>query len=85
MLLLDSIATIYLACPAELDSTPRKNVQFSETVTVKTEPVEPREVEIDELQIDRVLHMLDDADPTGERPDPDEMLAAEGTCQSTAR
>jgi hypothetical protein len=36
------------------------------------------EVEIDEAKIDRMLHALHEADPTGERNDPEELKMLEG-------
>ncbi|XP_013783066.1 signal transducing adapter molecule 1-like [Limulus polyphemus] len=58
----------------------KKSVQFSEEVKVKTVETEPQEVEIDEEKIDRLLHLLHEADPTGERADSDELLALEEQC-----
>ncbi|XP_063234980.1 signal transducing adapter molecule 1 isoform X2 [Bacillus rossius redtenbacheri] len=55
---------------------PKKSVQFRETVEVKTLE-EPHEVEIDEQKIDRLLHLLHEADPTGTQPDSEEMLSLE--------
>nr|CAD7459269.1 unnamed protein product [Timema tahoe] len=56
---------------------PKKSVQFSESVQVKTVE-ELREVEIDEQKIDRLLHLLHEADPTEDHADSDEMLSLEG-------
>lgn len=55
----------------------KKSVQFDEEVKVKTltADVEP---EIDEVKIDRTIHLLHEADPTGERPDSEELLTLEG-------
>ncbi|XP_076350021.1 signal transducing adaptor molecule isoform X2 [Tachypleus tridentatus] len=58
----------------------KKSVQFNEEVKVKTVETEPQEVEIDEEKIDRLLHLLHEADPTGERADSDELLALEEQC-----
>nr|CAD7257688.1 unnamed protein product [Timema shepardi] len=55
---------------------PKKSVQFSESVQVKTVE-ELREVEIDEQKIDRLLHLLHEADPTEDHADSDEMLSLE--------
>ena len=58
-----------------------KRVQFNEQVTVATleeTASETGEVEIDEPKIDRMLHLLHEADPTGERPDPEELKSLEG-------
>nr|CAD7396606.1 unnamed protein product [Timema cristinae] len=49
---------------------PKKSVQFSESVQVKTVE-ELREVEIDEQKIDRLLHLLHEADPTEDHADSD--------------
>ncbi|XP_013782708.2 signal transducing adapter molecule 1-like, partial [Limulus polyphemus] len=56
----------------------KKSVQFSEEVKVKTVETETQEIEIDEEKIDRLLHLLHEADPTGERVDSDELLSLEG-------
>ncbi|GIY05255.1 signal transducing adapter molecule 1 [Caerostris extrusa] len=61
--------------------TEKKTVQFNEEVKVKTlveTPVE--EVVIDEKKIDTMLAALHDADPTGQIPDTDELLALEDHC-----
>ncbi|XP_069685533.1 signal transducing adapter molecule 1 isoform X1 [Periplaneta americana] len=55
---------------------PRKSVQFSESVQVKTVE-EPQEVEINEEKIDRLLHLLHEADPTESHADSEEMLSLE--------
>ena len=58
-----------------------KRVQFNEQVTVATleeTASSEAEVEIDETRIDRMLHSLHEADPTGERNDPDELKVLEG-------
>lgn len=55
---------------------PRKSVQFSDAVQVKTVE-EPQEVEINEEKIDRLLHLLHEADPTENHSDSDEMLNLE--------
>lgn len=64
-----------------------KRVQFNEQVTVTTLLEEAAssseaEVEIDEAKIDRMLHALHEADPTGERSDPEELKLLEGLCFS---
>lgn len=66
----------------EIESTKpaeKKSVQFNEEVRVKllnTETV----TEIDETKIDRLLYLLHEADPTGERPDSDELIQLEEQC-----
>ncbi|XP_049802219.1 signal transducing adapter molecule 1 isoform X1 [Schistocerca nitens] len=55
---------------------PRKSVQFNEAVEVKTVE-ELEEVEIDEQKIDRLLHLLHEADPTEDHADTEEMLRLE--------
>ncbi len=66
--------------PLSRDSS--KRVQFNEQVTVATLLDEAAsseaEVEIDEAKIDRMLHSLHEADPTGERNDPEELKILEG-------
>lgn len=62
------------AKPAE-----KKSVQFNEEVRVKllsTETV----TEIEDAKIDRLLYLLHEADPTGERPDSDELIQLEEQC-----
>jgi len=53
----------------------KKGIQFNETVQVKT--IKPGTVEIDEGKIDRVLHLLHEADPSDGRSDPRELLELE--------
>lgn len=65
---------------SELEHGGKKSVQFSEEVEVKTVKREPEivEVEIDEAKIDRLLHLLHEADPQLDTNDPPEMLELEG-------
>lgn len=73
---------------SDLDAEPEimtrestKRVQFNEQVTVATleeTASSEAEVEIDEARIDRMLHSLHEADPTGERNDPEELKVLEG-------
>lgn len=60
----------------------KKAVQFNDVVEVKTVEVDNRPVEIDEEKMDRLLHLLNDADPTGDRPDADEILNLEDQCHA---
>lgn len=63
-----------------------KRVQFNEQVVVATleeTASSEAEVEIDEAKIDRMLHALHEADPTGERNDPEELKILEGIFFST--
>ena len=55
-------------------------MQFADEVEVKTVKREPEiiEVEIDEGKIDRLLHLLHEADPQSDANDPPEMLELEG-------
>ncbi len=53
-------------------------MQFAEDVEVQSIETEPEVVEIDENKIDKVLHMLHEADPTGEIQDPFELGGLEG-------
>ncbi|XP_035208281.1 signal transducing adapter molecule 1-like [Stegodyphus dumicola] len=65
--------------PETVKALEKKTVQFNEEVRVKTVE-EDQEVEIDEDKIDQMLHLLHEADPTGERPDSEELLALEEHC-----
>ncbi|XP_071454183.1 signal transducing adapter molecule 1 [Hetaerina americana] len=52
----------------------KKSVQFEEAVKVRVLEREPEaEVEIEEEKIDRLLHLLHEADPSEERSDPEEL------------
>lgn len=55
-------------------------MQFSDEVEVKTVKREPEvlEVEINEQKIDRLMHLLHEADPQSDSTDPPEMLDLEG-------
>jgi len=69
--------------PEQYKMPEKKAVQFNEVVEVKT--VEPdRPVEIDEEKIDKLLHLLNEADPTGEMPDSDEISHLEEQCHAMA-
>ncbi|XP_054706118.1 signal transducing adapter molecule 1-like [Uloborus diversus] len=57
------------------------SVKFNGEVKVKTLE-EQEEVYIDEEKINQLLHLLNEADPSGERPDPEELLAVEEQCLS---
>jgi len=57
-----------------------KKVQFSEEIKVKVMEKETEIVEIDEEKIDRLLHLIYEADPTGEKPDNEELLTLEEQC-----
>ncbi|KAL3889024.1 hypothetical protein ACJMK2_001382 [Sinanodonta woodiana] len=61
-----------------------KKVTFSDEVQVKVSvETSPEEVEIDESKIDKVLQMIQNADPTGEiHPDSTEMLQLEEQCKA---
>lgn len=54
----------------------KKGVQFNETVEVKSVS-RIRATEIDEGKIDRVLHLLHEADPSVDTHDPPELLSLE--------
>lgn len=56
----------------------QKKVQFQENVTVKTVEAEPEEMEINEDKIDRLIHLLHEADPSDAQQDTQEMLTLEG-------
>lgn len=55
-----------------------KSVQFDDQVRVKF--LEEEITEIDESKIDRLLHLIHEADPTGINPDSDELLMLEEQC-----
>ncbi|KAL7294106.1 hypothetical protein TKK_0012137 [Trichogramma kaykai] len=57
----------------------KKSVQFAEEVEVKTVPKEPEvvSIEIDEDKMDRLLHLLHEADPQSNSTDSQEMLDLE--------
>ncbi|CAK9833178.1 Signal transducing adapter molecule 1 [Anthophora retusa] len=63
----------------KLEHSNKKMVQFAEEVEVKTVKREPEviEVEIDERKMDRLLHLLHEADPQCDNSDPQEMLDLE--------
>lgn len=73
---------------SDLDAEPEvsaressKRVQFSEKVAVATleeTASSEAEAEIDEAKIDRLLHALHEADPTGERSDTEDIKTLEG-------
>jgi len=70
-----------------LEHSNKKLVQFAEEVEVKMvkrELVEPEivEVEIDEKKMDRLLHLLHEADPQCNTSDPQEMLDLEGNYET---
>lgn len=62
-------------------------VQFAEEVEVKTVKREPEviEVEIDERKMDKLLHLLHEADPQCDNSDPQEMLELEGNANQLSR
>ena len=56
-----------------------KKVSFDEEVEVRTiEAMTPEVVDINEDQMDKCIEMLQNADPTEQRPDTQEMLVLEG-------
>lgn len=63
----------------KLEDNNKKMVQFADEVEVKTVKREPEiiEVEIDERKMDRLLHLLHEADPQCDNSDPQEMLDLE--------
>jgi len=63
--------------PTKFEVATKKTVQFAEDVEVQSIETEPEVVELDEAKIDRVLHMLHEADPTGEVEDPQELAGLE--------
>ncbi|XP_021949772.1 signal transducing adapter molecule 2 isoform X2 [Folsomia candida] len=63
--------------PTKFEVNSKKTVQFSEDVEVQSIETEPEIVEIDEGKIDKVLHVLHEADPTGEVEDPADLCGLE--------
>ncbi|XP_054157958.1 signal transducing adapter molecule 1-like [Oppia nitens] len=57
-----------------------KKVQFSEEIKVKVVEEKESEPEIDEEKIDRLLHLIHDADPNGDKSDSEELLVLEEQC-----
>ena len=55
-----------------------KKVQFSEEIKVKVVEKEPEIVSIDEEKIDRLLHLIHEADPSADKSDSEELLILEG-------
>lgn len=58
--------------PSKINKPEKKGVQFNETVEVKS-VARVKAVEIDEVKIDRVLHLLHEADPNEDIHDPPEL------------
>lgn len=72
-----------VSLPGRDGSSSSRRVQFNEQVVVATleeTASSEAELEIDEAKIDKMLHLLHEADPTGDRPDPDEMKLLEDQC-----
>lgn len=67
-------------------SSKKKGVQFDDHVDVKViEQQQPQApAVIDEKKLDRCLELLQNADPTGDRPDPAELLELEEQCLAMA-
>lgn len=55
----------------------KKVVQFKENSEANSFKNEPEDVKIDEPKIDRLLHLLHEADPTNPEKDTEEMLNLE--------
>lgn len=70
--------------PEQYKMPEKKSVLFNEVVEVKTVEPDNSPVEIDEEKINRLLHLLNEADPTGETLDSDEMLHLEEQCHAMA-
>ncbi|KAL1124119.1 hypothetical protein AAG570_001889 [Ranatra chinensis] len=71
-----NFVTSDLTVNVEKPKTEKKGVQFNEAVEVKTIKV-AQQVEIDEGKIDRLLHLLHEADPNDGQEDSDELLVLE--------
>ena len=67
-----------LSAPIEDTTTVSKTVQFNDQVRVKF--LEEEVTEVDEAKIDRLLHLIHEADPTGITPDSDELVMLEDQC-----
>lgn len=67
-----------LDAPPEGATTNNRSVQFNDQVKVKY--LEEEVTEIDEAKIDRLLHLIHDADPTGVTPDSEELIMLEDQC-----
>lgn len=64
------------------NSTSKKSVQFNEEVKVnllekEPEYEPPRVVTIDPEKVDKLIALLHESDPTGERPDSEELISLE--------
>ena len=59
-----------------LETESKKSVQFNSAVEVKV--LEREAPEIDEGKMDDLLHLLHEADPTGQRTDPPALQEHEG-------
>lgn len=66
--------------PEPIYKSSEKKVQFSEEIKVKVVEKEPEIVEIDEEKIDRLLHLIHEADPNGEKSDSEDLLILEEQC-----
>ncbi|RWS06945.1 signal transducing adapter molecule 1-like protein [Dinothrombium tinctorium] len=62
----------------------KKSVQFADEVKVKVLERDAEPVEIDCEKIDRLLHLLHESDPTGERSDSEELIQLEEQCMQMA-
>ena len=62
---------------AELLSSAKTQAK-DDTISLASLSLEQKPVKIDEELIDKTLNMIHDADPTGERPDPADLLSLEG-------
>lgn len=63
--------------PEHLLNDKSQKGQFKENATEVAEDKEPEDIEINEEKIDRLLHLLHEADPTNPSQDSDEMLKLE--------
>ncbi|XP_072021868.1 signal transducing adapter molecule 1-like [Amphiura filiformis] len=76
-----NFVTADLTAETEADIKAReKKVSFDESVEVRTIEAAPQEVTINPEQMESCLEMLQNADPTEERQDSQEMLVLEDTC-----
>ncbi|CAG2106878.1 unnamed protein product, partial [Medioppia subpectinata] len=72
----------------DLEAEPESNCiaisNFSEEIKVKVMEKETEVVEIDGEKIDRLLHLIHDSDPNGEKSDSEELLILEEQCTAMA-
>ena len=68
-----------ISISTEEERQQRKSVQFNEEVEVKTVERAAEPPTIDGAKISELLELLNEADPTGDRPDSERLLSLEGS------